>query len=107
MSEEKKDEWMSTQGLKAAKLVDAAWVAGFGLALSEVEQRLSQPSVIRNVCDAAGVDMAAFRASGLEGYDLKFLRRAFKRLPRLRRNHSRDGRVRCDICSPLRCSKAK
>jgi len=31
------------------------------------------------------------------------------KLPRVsqpRRKHSRDGSVRCDLCSPLRCSKA-
>lgn len=25
----------------------------------------------------------------------------------LRRRHSRDGAIRCEICSPLRCSKAR
>ena len=104
----KRDVWISSQALEAAKLVDASWIAGFGLALSEVEQRLSQPGTIRNVCQAAGVTLEMFVASGLDEYDLKYLRPCLTRtrVKHLRRKHSRDGVLRCDICAPLRCSKA-
>ena len=30
----KRDEWLSSQALRAAKLCDDSWVAGLGLALS-------------------------------------------------------------------------
>lgn len=70
----KKDTWISSQAMRAAKLCDDSWVAGFGLALSEVQQRYEIPDVIKQVCDAAGVDMAMLKASGLDKYDLKYLR---------------------------------
>lgn len=68
------NEWVSSQALKAAKLVDQAWVAGFGLALSEVHGYTSQPVAVEYVCKAAGLDMTDFRKAGLDEYDLKRLR---------------------------------
>jgi hypothetical protein len=35
-----------------------------------------------------------------------FVRAALRKVRPLPRKHSRDGRVRCPICSPCRCSKA-
>lgn len=102
----KKDTWISGQALKAAELVDDSWVAGFGLALSEVQQRFQQSDLIRDVCMAAGVTMDMFVSSGLDEYDLKHLRPCLSKRPRVRRKHSRDGQLRCDLCAPLRCSKA-
>jgi len=110
MKTKKKDTWISSQAVRAAKLCDGSWVAGFGLALSEVQQRCGQHTTIADVCNAAGLTMVDFKRSGLDEYDLKSLRQCLDpsmgRLP-ARRKHSRDGKTRCEICSPLRCSKAK
>lgn len=78
MSASKKDVWISSQALKAAELVDQAWVAGFGLALAEVQRNFGIDAFIVEVCSAAGLTMSHFKEAGLEEYDLKVLRKCLQ-----------------------------
>lgn len=78
MSASKKDVWISSQALKAAELVDQAWVAGFGLALAEVQRNFGIDASIVEVCSAAGLGMKDFKKAGLEEYDLKVLRKCLQ-----------------------------
>jgi hypothetical protein len=57
---------------------DKEWVMGFGLALSEVNKRFGQESLIQEVCQAAGMTVKRFEESGLDEYDLKELKKCLK-----------------------------
>jgi hypothetical protein len=74
----KKDVWISSQALKGAKLIDEAWIAGFGLALAEVQRNFGIDASIVEVCGAAGLTMNDFKKAGLEEYDLKVLRKCLQ-----------------------------
>lgn len=66
----------------------------------------SDPSSLRDCIDST---CAELRAAGrkLPAYSVAEVRSLPAGLPRRRRRHSRSGQVRCEICSPLRCSEAR
>ncbi len=56
-----------------------AWMRGFAMALGEVHALLvdgNHEKAIREICRAAGVDLAALRAAGVVAYDMRRLRKA-------------------------------
>lgn len=91
--------------------LEKEFARGFGMALAECQRAHDMPSVYAHVMRASGYRMADFHAAELDLYDLLPLsviaREAWPVAGvRRRRRHSKDGVIRCEICSPLRCSKA-
>jgi hypothetical protein len=94
--------------IEAASHAKRAWISRFGVALAECQRAHDSPSIYAYVMRATGLRLADFKAAGLEAFDLKPLAKIAKEAwPQpARRKHSRS-RLRCDICSPLRCRHAK
>lgn len=64
-----------------AEAEDRALTRGFGLALSEMQQRFDQSSLVAEVCQAFGkATMKDFKEAGLEAYDLKHLRKCLPKV---------------------------
>jgi hypothetical protein len=64
------------------KAIEDAWIQGFGFALAEINRNYYDCVVPSNeAVQAAGLDFEKFKASGLDPYDLKVLRKTFARKP--------------------------
>jgi hypothetical protein len=54
----------------------AEWLRGFGTALSEMQNRFDQASLVHEVMKSAGVRLSTLKKAGLSEYDLGVLTRA-------------------------------
>jgi len=71
------------------------------------ERKMHSNTAVPKLCEECADRLDACRCCGGAREWKRDAPRPTTKLSKPRRKHSREGRVRCDICSPLRCSKAK
>jgi hypothetical protein len=54
------------------------FLRGFAIALADLNRLHDQPTMVRDVIDGAALTLADFKRAGVEPYDLKELRKAFR-----------------------------
>jgi hypothetical protein len=57
---------------------ETAFRQGVGLALAEVNRMFDQPTIVRSVMDGMGLSLGQLRTAGVDDYDLRELRKAFR-----------------------------
>ena len=63
------------------KAREKQFLIGVAMTLAEIKRSHDQPTMVSNIMDGFGLELAAFEAAGVEEYDLAEIRQCLREAP--------------------------